>query len=666
MFSITFRQSLRTTGSTCRIPRLPRLSLPIRRFYASGSTIKAAVHKPVKVIGIDLGTTNSAVAVVEGEMPRILENSQGDRTTPSIVAFTTRGDVLVGATAKRQAVVNSENTFYATKRLIGRKFEDDEVQNDISHLSYKVVKHENGDAWLQTTVGENLSYSPSQIGGFVLKEMKHVAETNLNSEAKNAVITVPAYFNDSQRQATKTAGELVGLNVVRIVNEPTAASLAYGMNQKKNGLLAVYDLGGGTFDISVLDIDDGVFEVRSTNGDTHLGGEDFDNVLVKYIVGKFKDSQKGDEDITKNRMAMQRIKEAAEKAKIALSHVHKTRIQIPFIVKDENIDFELAESELDEMTMHLIKKTMEPLKKAISDADLKRSDIDEVIMVGGMTRMPRIRRMVGDFFNKKPNTEVNPDEAVAIGAAIQGAVLSGEVKDVLLLDVTPLTLGIETYGGLFSPLIPRNTTVPCKIQTTYSTAVDGQNSIDVNVYQGERPLVRDNKLIGKFKLTDIPPKPKGVPKIQVSFDIDADGIIKVSALDKDSGKRASITVFGKTGMSQAEVEQLVKQSKKTTKEDQMTLNYLKHVNNLELIVFDSEQAINDWSRFILEEEKESLGRKLSIVKRMISDSRSGDLFDVKLIKAAQVELKDETMEIIQNAGQRSRDARKKVQSHEPN
>lgn len=650
MFSSPFRNyGVRLLRKQVSLSRINSFS----RFYATEPASFA------KVIGIDLGTTNSAVAIVEGDKPRILENSQGDRTTPSVVAFTKDGDALVGQPARRQAVVNSENTFYATKRLIGRKFDDPEVQKDTKHLSYKVVKHDNGDAWLQTSVGDSLSYSPSQIGGFVLKEMKKIAEEDLGSHIKNAVITVPAYFNDSQRQATKTAGELVGLNVVRIVNEPTSASLAYGLNQQKDGIVAVYDLGGGTFDISILDIEDGVFEVCSTNGDTHLGGEDFDNVLVKYIVDKFNETSKDGKDITKDKMAMQRVKEAAERAKIALSHVHETRIQIPFIRGNENVDFTLKESELDNMTMHLIKKTISPLKKALADAELKKSDIDEVIMVGGMTRMPRIRRMVGDFFGKKPNTTVNPDEAVALGAAIQGAVLSGQVKDVLLLDVTPLTLGIETYGGLFSPLIPRNTTVPCKIQTTYSTAVDGQNSIDINVYQGERPLVQDNKLIGKFKLSGIPPKPKGVPKIQVSFDIDADGIIKVSAIEKESGKKASITVFGKTGMSKDEIENLVKQSKKTNHEDQMRLNYLKHVNNLELIVFDSEQAISDWSKFISTEEMTAIKRKLKIVKQMISDSRKGDLFNIKLIKAAQDELKDDTMAVIQSAGKRSREAKKK-------
>lgn len=612
---------------------------------------------PKTVIGIDLGTTNSAVAYVDhlSKQPKILENNQGKRTTPSIVAFTPAGDVLVGELAKRQWVINPTNTLYATKRLIGRKYDDEEVKKDVELMPYSIVPSPNGDAWIQTTVGENLIYSPEQIAGLILKEMKHVAEKSLgvpDGQIKNAVVTVPAYFNDSQRQATKTAGELVGLNVIRVMNEPTAASLAYGLGNKNDGIVAVYDLGGGTFDISILDIEDGVFEVISTNGDTHLGGEDFDNLLVQYILDKFQE-QSGI-DLSGDISAIQRIKEAAEKAKIELSHVKTTRIDLPFITKAESISIELTEDELDEMSMPLISKTIAPLKKALVDADLKKEDIDDVILVGGMTRMPKIRKVVEDFFGRKPNTNVNPDEAVALGAAIQGAVLSGSVKDVLLLDVTPLTLGIETYGGLYSPLIPRNTTVPCKIKQVYSTAVDGQNSIDINVYQGERPLVADNKLIGKFKLTDIPPKPKGVPQIEVLFDIDADGIIKVSAKDKDTGKKSSITVFGKTGMSKDEIEDLVKKSKETTKEDAKRMSYLKHVNNLELIVFDTDQAVKDWGEYMSEEDRSSLTRHIEIVKRMINDSRNGDLFDVDLIKAAQEELKEETLAVITRAAAISR------------
>lgn len=619
--------------------------------------------KSTKVIGIDLGTTNSAVAILDEitKKPKILENSQGSRTTPSIVAFTPSGDVLVGAPAKRQWMINPKNTFYATKRLIGRKFDDQEVQKDVKLMPYSIVPGDNGDAWLQTTVGENLKYSPEQVAGLILKEMKHVAENSLSmkeGEIKHAVVTVPAYFNDSQRQATKVAGELIGLNVLRVLNEPTAASLAYGLGNKNDGIVAVYDLGGGTFDLSILDIEDGVFEVISTNGDTHLGGEDFDNLLVQWILNKFKSST--GTDLSEDINAIQRIKEAAEKAKIELSHVSKTTIEIPFITKTESIKYDLTEEELDAMSMPLIERTMIPLKKALNDADLTKDQIDEVILVGGMTRMPKIRKVVEEFFGKKPNTDINPDEAVALGAAIQGAVMSGNVKDVLLLDVTPLTLGIETYGGLYSPLIPRNTTIPCKLQQMYSTAVDGQSSIEINVYQGERPIVADNKLIGKFKLSGIPPKPKGVPKIEVTFDIDADGIIKVSAKDKDTGKQSSITVFGKTGMSKEEIEELVKKSKESTKEDQNKLSYLKHVNNLELICFDSEQALNDWKKYISAEDSEKLKRHIEVVKQMIDDSRTGQLFNLELIQAAQEELKAETLAIITHAAELSRKKSSKV------
>ncbi|ODV84040.1 hypothetical protein CANARDRAFT_201827 [[Candida] arabinofermentans NRRL YB-2248] len=609
-----------------------------------------------KVIGIDLGTTNSAVAITQNKIPTILETSTGNRTVPSTVAFTSQGDVLVGEPAKRQALVNYKNTIYAAKRLMGRKFEDMEVQNSLKNLPYSIVPNDNGDASLKINSGINqVIYSPSQISGFILREMKKIAELQIGEPIKNAVITVPAYFNDSQRQATKQAGELIGLNVLRVVNEPTAASLAYGLGAGagKDGIVAVYDLGGGTFDISILDIDDGVFEVLATNGDTHLGGEDFDDLLVNYITEQVKKIMKDGEIL--NPESMQRIKQAAEKCKIELSHIKETNILLPFIgSQGSSLDLKFTEDELDEMSLGLIDKTIAPVKKALKDADLKINDIDEVILVGGMTRMPKIRKIVEDFFKKKPNTQVNPDEAVALGAAIQGAVLSGEVQDVLLLDVTPLTLGIETYGGLFSPLLPRNTTVPCKIKQMYSTAVDGQNSIDINVYQGERPLVQDNKLIGNFKLTDIPILPKGEPQVEVSFDIDADGIIKVSALEKTTGKKSSITVFGKTGISQEEVEKMIEEGKKSTKEDQIKANYLKLVNNLELITFDTEQALIDWGKFVEDSSREQLMNKVHTVRRMIEDSRKGDLFDAELIKAAQEELKAETLIVIEGAAIKSK------------
>lgn len=630
-----------------------------RALRATRFGLRWASMEVPKVIGIDLGTTNSAVAYVPpgSNEAQILENDDGGRTIPSIVAFDKQGGVHIGERAKRQWMINPHNTFYSTKRLIGRKFNSDEVRNDMKNVTYGIVEGENGDAWVKTAgIGDDVRYSPEQIGGLILKEMKHIGERSLGlkeNSIKNAVVTVPAYFNDSQRQATKTAGELVGLNVVRVLNEPTAASLAYGLGKENDGIVAVYDLGGGTFDISILDIEDGVFEVRSTNGDTHLGGEDFDNLLVDWVLDEFKSKTnidlKAHCESTGDMTGLQRVREAAEKAKIELSHVHETKIELPFITEKESISIELTEAQLDEMSMPLIERTLGPLKKALSDAELEPEDIDEVILVGGMTRMPKIREIVGEFFNKKANTDVNPDEAVAMGAAIQGAVLSGEVKDVLLLDVTPLTLGIETYGGLFSKLIPRNTTIPCKLQQMYSTAVDGQSAIEVNVFQGERPLVQDNKLIGKFKLTDIPPKPKGVPQIEVSFDIDADGIIKVSAKDKETGKKSSITVFGKTGLSKEEIEDMVKRSKESSKADEQKMAYLKHVNNLELIAFDAEQGLADLGKHIPQMELQAMEKHIEIVKRMVGDARSGDLQDLSVIQAAQEELKAETLETITKA-----------------
>ncbi|CDK29770.1 unnamed protein product [Kuraishia capsulata CBS 1993] len=603
-----------------------------------------------QVIGIDLGTTNSAVAVMEGQTPKILEDSEGRRTTPSTVAFTKEGGVLVGEAAKRQSILNHENTFYATKRLMGRKFSDEEVRRDVKVSPYRISEHENGDAWLETTYG--MKYSPSQIGGYVLAEMKRIAEGGLGADVRNAVVTVPAYFNDAQRQATKVAGDIAGLKVLRVVNEPTAASLAYGLDKQKDGIVAVYDLGGGTFDISILDIEDGVFEVRSTNGDTHLGGEDFDHILVNYILDSFEVGT--GKDLRKDRLAIQRIRQAAEKAKIELSHVKTTRIELPFITDSDNISLELTEDQLDDMSLHLIQRTITPLKKAIKDADLEVTDIDEVILVGGMTRMPKIRKTVQDFFKKAPSVAVNPDEAVALGAAIQGAVLSGEVKDVLLLDVTPLTLGIETYGGIFSPLIPRNTTVPCKIQQLYSTAVDGQNAIDINVYQGERPLVQDNKLIGNFKLTGIPPEAKGIPKIKVSFDIDADGIIKVSATD-DSGKESSITVQGATGLTEEEVARMVEESKNLSEQDKIRKEVLTAANNLELICFDTEQAIEQFKKLIDEASLTNLLSKVKEMRALVEEARNGDFADISVLNTGQEQLKAEALVVMEKVIAASRE-----------
>jgi molecular chaperone DnaK len=494
------------------------------------------------VIGIDLGTTNSCVAVMEGKQAKVIENSEGSRTTPSIVAFTKDGERLVGMPAKRQAVTNSANTFYATKRLIGRRFEDNEVKKDMNNVSYKIVKASNGDAWVQGNDGK--MYSPSQIGAFVLTKMKETAEAYLNTKVKNAVITVPAYFNDSQRQATKDAGQISGLNVLRVINEPTAAALAYGMDKTEDRIIAVYDLGGGTFDISILEIQKGVFEVKSTNGDTFLGGEDFDNFLVNHLVSEFKKEQ--GIDVTKDAMAMQRLKEAAEKAKIELSSSLQTDVNLPYLTMDssgpKHMNLKLSRSKFEGLVGDLIKRTIQPCQKALKDAEVAKTDIGEVLLVGGMTRMPKVQSTVQEIFGKQPSRAVNPDEAVAVGAAVQGGVLAGDVTDVLLLDVTPLSLGIETLGGVFTRLISRNTTIPTKKSQVFSTAADGQTQVEIKVHQGEREMAVDNKLLGQFSLVGIPPAPRGVPQVEVTFDIDANGIVHVSARDKGTGKEQQSTL----------------------------------------------------------------------------------------------------------------------------
>ncbi|ODQ80860.1 hypothetical protein BABINDRAFT_161056 [Babjeviella inositovora NRRL Y-12698] len=583
------------------------------------------------VIGIDLGTTNSAVAIMEGDQPKILENEEGGRTTPSVVAFTRETSVpLVGSPAKRQALVNPENTFFATKRLIGRRFTDKEVARDIQNVPYQIVANpENGDAWLRASTGE--TYSPAQIGGFILSRMRSIAETQLHTKLRHAVVTVPAYFNDSQRQATKTAGQIVGLNVLRVVNEPTAAALAYGLDKKEDGIVAVFDLGGGTFDISILDIEGGVFEVCSTNGDTHLGGEDFDILLLKHIMADFK--VRTGIEVSGDKLAVQRIREAAEKAKIELSHVKETTIDLPFITENQHISMRLTEDELDTMSMHLINKTIDPVKRALRDACLKKEDIDEVILVGGMTRMPKIRNVVTDLFGKAPSTAVNPDEAVALGAAIQGAVLSGQVKDVLLLDVTPLSLGIETYGGIFSLLIPRNTTVPAKTKQIFSTAVDGQNGVELRVYQGERSLVKDNKLIGQFKLSNIPAMPKGVPQIEVSFAIDADGIINVSARDKTSGKDASITVAATSGLTEEEVQKMVEDGEKYKEQDLIKKKSLENATRADLICTDASSALARFREFVSDTKALELTAMVEEVNMLVAAVRGGKAIDGGVIRA---------------------------------
>lgn len=599
------------------------------------------------MIGIDLGTTNSAVAIMEGKVPKIIENAEGSRTTPSVVAFTKEGERLVGIPAKRQAVVNPENTLFATKRLIGRRWEDAEVQRDIKQVPYKIVKHSNGDAWLEA---RGQTYSPAQIGGFVLNKMKETAEAYLGKSIKNAVVTVPAYFNDSQRQATKDAGQIVGLNVLRVVNEPTAAALAYGLEKTETKVVAVFDLGGGTFDISILDIDNGVFEVKSTNGDTHLGGEDFDIVLVRDIVEQFK--KENGIDLENDRMAIQRIREAAEKAKIELSSTVSTEINLPFITADasgpKHINTKISRAQFETLVDPLIKKTVDPVKKALKDAGLSTSDIGEVILVGGMTRMPKVVETVKSLFNKEPSKAVNPDEAVAIGAAIQGAVLAGEVTDVLLLDVTPLSLGIETLGGVFTRLIPRNTTIPTKKSQIFSTAAEGQTSVEIRVFQGERELVRDNKLIGNFTLSGIPPAPKGVPQIEVTFDIDADGIINVSARDKASNKDASITVAGSSGLSDAEIEKMVNDAEKYAEQDKARREAVENANKADQTINDTEKSLKEFEEKIDKEKAGEVQKQIDSLKELVARAQAGEEVNAEELKTKTEELRAASLKLFED------------------
>jgi molecular chaperone DnaK len=546
-----------------------------------------------KVIGIDLGTTNSCVAVMEGGKPRVLENAEGANTTPSIVAFTDDGERLVGLPAKRQAVTNPTGTLFAIKRLIGRRFEDPMVEKDKKLVPYKIVKGSNGDAWVEI---DGKSYSPQQVSAFILQKMKETAEAKLGETVTQAVITVPAYFNDAQRQATKDAGKIAGLEVLRIINEPTAAALAYGLDKKKEAkTIAVYDLGGGTFDISVLEIGDGVFEVKSTNGDTFLGGEDFDMKLVSYLADEFKKSN--GIDLRNDKLALQRLKEAAEKAKIELSSSAQTEINLPFITADasgpKHLTMKLTRAKLESLVEDLIERTKGPCLQAIKDAGLKAAEIDEVVLVGGMTRMPKVQQTVKELFGKEPHKGVNPDEVVAVGAAIQAGVLKGEVKDVLLLDVTPLSLGIETLGGVFTRLIDRNTTIPTKKSQVFSTAEDGQTAVTIRVSQGEREMAADNKLLGQFDLVGLPPAPRGVPQVEVTFDIDANGIVHVSAKDKATGKEQSVRIQASGGLSDAEVERMVKDAEAHASEDKKKRELVEAKNQAEALVHATEKQLAD-------------------------------------------------------------------------
>ncbi|MDQ0251615.1 molecular chaperone DnaK [Sphingomonas kyeonggiensis] len=590
-----------------------------------------------KVIGIDLGTTNSCVAVMEGGKPKVIENVEGARTTPSIVAFAKDGERLIGQPAKRQAVTNPDNTVFAVKRLIGRRFDDPVTKKDTELVPYTIVRGSNGDAWVQAG-GED--YSPSQISAFILQKMKETAEAYLGENVTQAVITVPAYFNDAQRQATKDAGKIAGLEVLRIINEPTAAALAYGLEKNDGKTIAVYDLGGGTFDISVLEIGDGVFEVKATNGDTFLGGEDFDAKLVQFLADDFKKAE--GIDLTKDKLALQRLKEAAEKAKIELSSAQTTEVNLPFITADANGPKHLVKTinraELERLVEDLIQRTLEPCRKALADAGVKGSAIDEVVLVGGMTRMPKVRQIVKEFFGKEPHTGVNPDEVVAIGAAIQAGVLQGDVKDVLLLDVTPLSLGIETLGGVFTRMIDRNTTIPTKKSQVYSTADDGQQAVTIRVFQGEREMAADNKLLGQFDLVGIPPAPRGVPQIEVTFDIDANGLVNVSAKDKGTGKEQQIRIQASGGLSDSDIEQMVRDAESFAEEDKKRRAAAEAKNNAESLIHTTERQLADNGDKVDAGLKAEIEAALAEAKAAVESGDADDM-QAKSQNLAQVAMK---------------------------
>ncbi len=591
-----------------------------------------------KVIGIDLGTTNSCVAVMEGTTPKVIENSEGARTTPSIVAFTDDGERLVGQPAKRQGVTNPERTFFAIKRLIGRTYNDPMTQKDKGLVPYKIAKAGNGDAWVEA---DGKTYSPSQISAFTLIKMKETAEAYLGQTVTQAVITVPAYFNDAQRQATKDAGKIAGLEVLRIINEPTAAALAYGLDKKKAGTIAVYDLGGGTFDVSILEIGDGVFEVKSTNGDTFLGGEDFDMRLVEYFAEEFK--KEHGIDLKKDSMSLQRLKEAAEKAKIELSSLAQTEINLPYITATasgpKHLVMKLSRSKFESLVDDLVQRTVEPCKKALKDAGLTSGQIDEVVLVGGMTRMPKVQEIVKQFFGKEPHKGVNPDEVVAIGAAVQAGVLQGDVKDVLLLDVTPLSLGIETLGGVFTRLIDRNTTIPTKKSQVFSTAEDSQSAVTINVFQGEREMAQDNKSLGRFDLSGIPPAPRGMPQIEVTFDIDANGIVSVTAKDKATGKEQQIRIQASGGLSDADIDKMVKDAEANSAEDKKRRELVEATNQAEALIHSSEKSLKEHGDKVGTPEKEAIEKALADLREVIGKD------DVEVLTARTNDLMQASMKL---------------------
>ncbi len=590
-----------------------------------------------KVIGIDLGTTNSCVAVMEGSTPKVIENAEGMRTTPSIVAFTDDGERLVGQPAKRQAVTNPEKTFFAVKRLIGRRYDDPIIEKDKKLVPYAIVRAANGDAWLSD--GKN-QYSPSQISAFILQKMKETAESHLGQKVDKAVITVPAYFNDAQRQATKDAGKIAGLEVLRIINEPTAAALAYGLDKQKQGTIAVYDLGGGTFDISILEIGDGVFEVKSTNGDTFLGGEDFDMRLVNYLADEFQKEQ--GIDLRKDKLALQRLKEASEKAKIELSSATQTEINLPFITADKSgpkhMTMKLTRAKFEALVDDLVQKTVEPCKRALKDAGLSAAEINEVVLVGGMTRMPKVQEVVKQLFGKEPHKGVNPDEVVAVGAAIQAGVLQGDVKDVLLLDVTPLSLGIETLGGVFTRLIDRNTTIPTKKSQVFSTAEDSQNAVTIRVFQGEREMAADNKLLGQFDLVGIPPAPRGVPQIEVTFDIDANGIVNVHAKDKGTGKEQQIRIQASGGLSEADIQRMVKDAEAHATEDKKRRAFVEAKNQAEALVHQTEKSLKEYGDKVAANDRSAIENALSDLKEALK-GEDANAIQAKAQSLAQVSMK---------------------------